>query len=170
MMFGFYEAFPHQVHKTKHFVTSISSRKLQQILLQLLSGLNKITLRLEDVGTPSMTDYVTFFEFGIAEDNGFNYLNDEETAKALKIVQKAPLQILDLLCAVRFYRTENEKRKPLRFDYYMLRFTFNPKFLELQLFHERGPMHILPEEFIEFIAKKINETFGRRAVKLLKKD
>jgi hypothetical protein len=52
----------------------------------------------------------------------------------------------------------------------MLRFTFNPKFLELQLFHERGPMHILPEEFIEFIAKKINETFGRRAVKLLKKD
>jgi len=168
-MFGFYEAFPRQVHKIKHFMTPISSKRLQQTLIQLLCGLNKTTLRLEDVGMPSMADCVAVFEFGIAEDNDFNYLNDEETLKALKIVQKSSLQILDFLCAVRFYQTEKEKRKPLKFDYYMLRFTFNPKFLELQLFHERGPMHILPEEFIEFVVKKVNEAFGRRVVKPLKK-
>jgi hypothetical protein len=168
-MFGFYEAFPHQVHKIKHFVTLISSKRLQLTLVQLLCGLNKTTLRLEDVGTPSVADCVAVFEFGIAEDNGFNYLNDEETLKAVKIVQKHPTQILDFLCALRFYRTEKEKRKPLKFDYYMLRFTFNPKFLELQLFHERGPMHVLPEELIEFVVNKVNEAFGRRVVKPLKK-
>ncbi len=169
-MFGFYEAFPHNVHKIVHFVTPISSRRLQQTLIQLLHGLNKTTLRLEDVGTPSMADSVALFEFGTAEDNGFNYLNDEETAKALKIIQKSPPQILDFLCAVRYYRIINEMRKPLKFDYYMLRFTFNPKFLELQLFHERGPMHILPEELVDFIVKKINEIFRRKVLKPLKKD
>jgi len=169
-MFGFYEAFPHNVHKIKHFVTPISSRKLQQTLIQLLHGLNKTTLRLQDVGTPSMADCVTVFEFGVAEDNGFNYLDEEEAAKALKIMQKSPLQILDFLCAVRYYRIINDTRKPLKFDYYMLRFTFNPKFLELQLFHERGPMHILPEELVDFVANKINETFSRRVLKPLKED
>jgi hypothetical protein len=169
-MFGFYEAFPRNMHKIVHFVTPISSRRLQQTLIQLLHELNKTTLRLEDVGTPSMTDSVALFEFGVAEDNGFNYLNDEETAKALKIIQRTPPRILDFLCAVRYYRILDEIRKPLKFDYYMLRFTFNPKFLELQLFHERGPMHILPEEFVEFIIKKINEIFRGRVLKPLKND
>jgi hypothetical protein len=52
----------------------------------------------------------------------------------------------------------------------MLRFTFNPKFLELQLFHERGPMRILPEELVDFVIKKINDAFNRRVLKPLKKD
>jgi len=169
-MFGFYEAFPHKMHKIVHFVTPISSKGLQQTLIQMLHGLNKTTLRLEDVGEPSITDSVALFEFGIAEDNGFNYLNDEETAKALKIIQRTPPRILDFLCAVRYYRIINEIRKPLKFDYYMLRFTFNPRFLELQLFHERGPMHILPEELVDFIVKKINEVFRRRVLKPLKND
>ena len=169
-MFGFYEAFTLNVHKIKHFITPISKRRLQQTLIQLLHELNKKTLRLEDVGTPSMTDCDTVLELGIAEDNGFNYLNEEETIKALKIIQKTPLQILDFLCAIRYYRIAGETRKPLKFDYYMMRFTFNPKFLELQLFHERGPMHILPEELVDFVIKKINEAFRRRVLKPLKKD
>jgi hypothetical protein len=169
-MFGFYGTFPQNVHRIEHFVTPISSRRLQQTLIQLLHELNKKTLRLEDVGTPSITDCDTVFEFGIAEDNGFNYLDDEETTQALKIIQKSPLQILDFLCAVRYYRIVNETRKPLKFDYYMLRFTFNPKFLELQLFHERGPMRILPEELVDFVIKKINDAFNRRVLKPLKKD
>jgi len=169
-MFGFYDTFPQNVHKIKHFITPISSRRLQQTLIQLLHELNEKTLRLEDVGTPSITDCDTVFELGIAEDNGFNYLDDEETIKALKITQKSLLQILDFLCAVRYYRIVNETRKPLKFDYYMLRFTFNPKFLELQLFHERGPMHILPEELADFVIKKINGAFHRRVLKPLKKD
>jgi hypothetical protein len=169
-MFGFYGTFPQNVHRIEHFVTPISSRRLQQTLIQLLHELNKKTLRLEDVGTPSVTDCDTVFEFGIAEDNGFNYLDDEETTQALKIIQKSPLQILDFLCAVRYYRIVNETRKPLKFDYYMLRFTFNPKFLELQLFHERGPMRILPEELVDFVIKKINDAFSRRVLKPLKKD
>ena len=169
-MFGFYETFPRNVHKINHFVTPISSRRLQQTLIQRLHELNKNTLRLEEVGTPSLTECDTVFEFGIAEDNGFNYLNAEETNKALKIIQKSTLQILDFLCAVRYYRIVNETRRPLKFDYYMLRFTFNPKLLELQLFHERGPMHILPEELVDFVIKKINEAFRRRVLKPLKKD
>jgi len=169
-MFGFYDTFPQNVHKIKHFVTPISSRRLQQTLIQLLHELNEKTLRLEDVGTPSITDCDAVFELGIAEDNGFNYLNDEETKKTLKIIQKSTLQILDFLCAVRYYRIVNETRRPLKFDYYMLRFTFNPKLLELQLFHERGPMHILPEELVDFVIKKINEAFRRRVLKPLKKD
>lgn len=169
-MFGLYEAFPQNVHKIEHFVTPISSRKLEQTLIQLLHGLNKNTLRLEDVGMPSMTNCDTVFEFGIAEDNGFNYLDGEEATKALRIIQKSPVQILDFLCAVRYHRIVNERRRPLKFDYYMLRFTFNPKFLELQLFHERGPMHVLPEELVDFVTMKINEAFRRRVLKPLKKN
>ncbi len=169
-MFGFYETYPQNVHKIRHFATLISNKRLQQTLIQLFRDLNKETLRLKDVGTPSLRDWNTFFELGIAEDNGFSYLDDEESTKALKIIQRTPLRILDFLCAVRYYRIVGERRKPLKFDYYMLRFTFNPKFLELQLFHERGPMHILPEEFVDFMIKKINQAFHRRVLRSLKEE
>lgn len=167
-MLGYYEAFPQHVHKITHFATSVSSKKLQETLLQLLFRLNKETVRLEDFGTPSMKNCVAVFELGVAEGNGFTYLDDEEKDKILKTMNKTPFQILDVLCAMRFYRIENEARRPLKFDYYMLRFTFNQKFLEVQLFHERGSMHILPQELAEFIIRKTNEAFGKKVLKPLK--
>jgi hypothetical protein len=49
----------------------------------------------------------------------------------------------------------------------MIRFTFNKNYVEVLVFHERGPRHISPEDIVDLIANKINEAFQRRILKIL---
>jgi hypothetical protein len=104
------------------------------------------------------------FEFGIAETNDFNYLDEEETKKVLRNIQKTPLQIMDFYCAIRYYRTRKEKKTPLRFDHYLIRFTFNKNSLETQVSHERGPRYTSPQDIIDLIQNKINEKFSKKTL------
>ncbi|MBS7632052.1 hypothetical protein KEJ15_00280 [Candidatus Bathyarchaeota archaeon] len=166
-MLGTYAAFPQQTHKTLHYIFSISNRKLQQTLLQTLKQINLEKFLLEDITPPSTPRCTVIFELGIAENRDFCYLDDEETSEAKKIIQKSPLQVMDFLCAIRYYKTQGENTLPLRFDYYLIRFTFSDKTLETQLFHERGPRHISPEDLADFIIRKINESFSKRVLKPL---
>ena len=166
-MLGFYENFPKNIHKIAHFSASASKRRLQRVLTQMLSKLNNETFCLEDVIGPSVPQCAIIFEFGIADDNNFNYLNREETNRMLTVINKKTFQVMDFFCAIRYYITQNRKRTPLKFDYYMLRFTFNKKSTEIQVFHERGPRHVSPEEIINFVTNKINETSSRKILKLL---
>jgi len=119
---------------------------------------------LEDITTPSSI-CETIFEFGIAQNGGFNYLDEEEKNKTLAIIKKSPLHIMDFLCAIRYYRMEEQERRPLKFDYYMLRFIFDRNAIEIRIFHERGPMRISPEEIADFIASKTNQAFSKRILK-----
>jgi hypothetical protein len=164
-MLGFYENFPKNVHKTAHFKASASKKRLQQTLTQTLHKLNNETFSLEDVVHPSVPQCIVDFEFGIAEASNFNYLDNEEINRVLKIIRKKPFQIMDFFCAIRYHKTQNKKKTPLKFDYYMLRFTFNKKSTEIQVFHERGPRHVSPEEITNFVVNKINEAFPRRILK-----
>jgi hypothetical protein len=76
------------------------------------------------------------------------------------------LKVMDLFCAIRYYKNVNSKKKPLRFDYFMMRITFGKeKAVELQVFHERGPRYISPEEFVTFFVKKVNESSTRKILK-----
>jgi hypothetical protein len=50
----------------------------------------------------------------------------------------------------------------------MLRTVFSKEMLEVQVFHERGPRYISPEELTAFIFNKINETSSSKR-KILKK-
>ena len=167
MPFGFYENFPKNVHKTASFTTPISSKRLQQTLIQICHETNNKTFNLEDIADPSIPQCTAIFEFGIAETNNFNYLDNEETNKALKTIKKKPLQTIDFFCAIRYYRRQNEKKIPLKFDYYMVRFTFHKNSLEAQIFHERGPRYISPEDIAHFFTNKINQTFSRKVLKEL---
>jgi hypothetical protein len=164
-MLGLYENFPKNVHNIAHFKASASKKRLQRALTQMLFKLNNETFSLEDVTHPSVPQCVVNFEFGIAEANNFDYLDNEEINRVLKIIRKKPLQFMDFFCAIRYYKTQNKKKTPLKFDYYMLRFIFNKKSTEIQVFHERGPRHVSPEEITNFVVNKINEKFSRKILK-----
>jgi hypothetical protein len=158
-MLGFYEIFPKKVHTMAYFRTAASKKRLQRALTQTLHKLNNETFSLEDVTGPSVPQCTVILEFGIADEVNFNYLDEKETNKAFKVINKKPFKIMDFFCAIRYYKTQNKKKTPLKFDYYMLRFTFNKKSTEIQVFHERGPRHVSPEEIVNFVVNKITKSF-----------
>lgn len=164
-MLGFYKNFPQQVHKITHFSTSVSNKKLQQALVQTFHKINGQTFKLNEITNPSIPQCNAVLEFGIAEEESFNYLDLEETNKVLETIRKKPLQIMDLFCAIRYYKMKGESISPLKFDYYMLRLIFDENFMEMQIFHERGPRHVLPEEISNLIVKKVNESFTKKFLK-----
>jgi len=166
-MLGYYESFPENIHKIARFATSISNKTLQQALIRTFHKINNETLSLEDVADPSVPQCTVIFEFGIAEVKDFNYLDDEEKSKALKAIQKKPFQIMDFFCGIRYYKTQNDKKIPLKFDYYMLRFTFNKNSMQIQVYHERGPRYMSPEDLADFVTDKINGAFSKRILKPL---
>jgi hypothetical protein len=164
-MLGFYENFPKNVHTIEYFGTLASKKRTQRALTQTLHKLNNETFSLEDVASPSVPQCTVVFEFGIADEVTFNYLDEKETNKALEVINKKPFKIMDFFCAVRYYKMENRKKTPLKFDYYMLRFMFNRKSIEIQVFHERGPRHVSPEEIVSFVVNKINEKFSSKILR-----
>jgi hypothetical protein len=164
-MLGSYANFPKTLHKTASFSTSTSNKRLQQVLIETAFKLNNETFPLEETASPSMPQCLVIFEFGIAEDNDFNYLDAQEKNTLLKVITKKPFQVMDFLSVIRYYKIEKQKKAPLRFDYYMLRFAFNKNLVEIQVFHEKGPMHMSPEELVEFVTNKINATSSRKMLK-----
>lgn len=166
-MLGVYEHFPELIHKTAIFASSVSSKRLQQILVQILHRLNNEDLHLEEITYPSIPQCTTVFEFGIAEASNFNYLDEEETSRLLKTIHKTAFQSMDFLCDIRYYKTHNEKKTPLRFDYYILRFKFTENQTEMQIFHEKGSRYVTPEDITKFIVTRINGKFAKKALKAL---
>jgi hypothetical protein len=164
-MLGFYESFPKNIHTIAYFRTVASKKRLQRALTQTLHKLNNETFSLEDVAGPSVPQCIVILEFGIADEVNFNYLDEKEANKASEVINKKPFKIMDFFCAIRYYKTENRKKTPLKFDYYMFRFTFNRKSTEIQVFHERGPRHVSPEEIVNFVVNKINKEFSRKILK-----
>ncbi len=164
-MLGTYENFPATLHGTGHFLVQASIKRLQQRLTETFQKLNNETFAIEDVTDPSIPQCTVNFEFGIAETDNFNYIDDEEAKRALKTILKKPFINMDFLCALRYHKMLERQRKPLRFDYYMLRFAFNEGTIELQVFHEKGPRYISPEDIIKFITDKINQGSTKRILK-----
>jgi hypothetical protein len=164
-MLGVYESFPENVHKIADFATLTPTKRLQQTLVQVLHKLNETT-SLDSTTSSATSQCAVIFEFGIAEGNDFNYLDDEEVSRVMNNISRKPLPIVDFLLVIRYYKTQEQKRSPLRFDYYMLRFAFD-KHLEIRVFHEKGPMRMLPEEIIDLIVSRINETVSKRVLRPL---
>ncbi|MGD8545511.1 MAG: hypothetical protein PVH12_04985 [Candidatus Bathyarchaeota archaeon] len=158
-MLGCYDNFPINVHQIATFNTYISKSKLQQGLTRLIYRLNKEKLRLEDVAHLSIPQCTVVFEFGIAESKCFNYLDKEEIGRILKIAKKKPFRVMDFFCALRYYKKQNGEKRTLKFDYYMLRFTFQNNLTGIQVFHEKGPRHVSPEELVNLIGNKIGQMF-----------
>ena len=168
MTLGFYENFPTTIHRVDSFNSALSSSRLQQRIIQVFHLVNGKEFSFEEVTNPTVPQGRVIFEFGLAESGNFNYIDSEEVKKILTFLSKERLYLLDFFCSIRYYKGTNKKKTPLKFDYYMLRTIFSRNILEVQVFHERGPRYISPEELTMFIFTKLNEAKnGNR--KILKK-
>jgi hypothetical protein len=166
-MLGFYANFPENIHRIESFTSSASSKRLQQRIIRVLSEINRKTFSFEEISNPAVPECTVIFEMGIAESTSFNYIDAEETKKVLTALKRGPFQVIDVFCAIRYYTNKEEKRAPLRFDYYLMRVLFDKNAIEMRIFHERGPRYISPEEIITFLAKKINGTSERKILRKL---
>ncbi len=164
-MLGFYDNFPVNIHRIERFSTTFSNKKLQQRLIQVLREINRRTFSFEEVACPTVPECTIIFEAGLAEAESFNYIDEEETKKVLSALRKAPFQTMDFFCAVRYYKGTVEKKAPLKFDYYMIRALFGKNAVEIQVFHERGPRYISPEDMVTFLVNMINATSARKILK-----
>ena len=164
-MLGLYNNFPLNIHRIDTFSTHFSSKKLQQRLMQVLYEINRGNFSFEEVTYPTVPDCTIIFEVGLAEAESFNYIDEEETKKVLSALKKAPLQTMDFFCSIRYYKRHGEKKKPLKFDYYMIRALFGKNAVEIRIFHERGPRYISPEDLVTFLVTKVNETSARKILK-----
>ncbi len=164
-MLGFYENFPVNIHRIETFTTSLSSRRFQRRLIQVLHDINRRKFSFEEITYPTVPECTIIFEAGLADAESFNYIDEDETRKVITVLKKASFQTMDFFCAVRYYKETIEKRTPLRFDYYLLRIIFGRNSLEMQVFHERGPRYISPREIIAFLVDEINENSSRKILK-----
>lgn len=162
---GFYESFPEKVHRTERFLFSISGRRIQEAFIRVLHKLNTQFHKMEEILDPAENHSLIVFEFGVAEGNNFTYLDEEEANGMLRVIRRNPFQSIDLLCVIGYYKLRKEKKIPLRFDYYLLRLRFEQKSTEIQVFHERGPMRVLPEDIAWFLSEKVNEAFSREVLR-----
>jgi hypothetical protein len=164
-MLGFYENFPQNIHRKENFTLSLSSKQLQQRIIQVLHEINRKTFSFEEITHPTVPECAVIFEVGIADEKNFNYIDDEEKKRVLNALKKETPRVTDFFCAVRYYKGRTEKKTPLKFDYYMMRTVFGKNAMEMRVYHERGPRYISPEDIIMFIVNKINEATKRKVLK-----
>ncbi len=165
-MLGLYENFPQNIHFVEKFGSSLAKKKNQEKLIEVLQKINTERLSFEQVGVPTLSDCTVIFEFGIAGENGFTFLGDEEAKNIQHSVEGTNLSVLDWFCGVRYYKNVKPKKTPLKFDYYMLRVGFDEKgTVEFLVYHERGPRYVLPQDLVAFIARRMNEASKKKNLK-----
>jgi hypothetical protein len=158
-MLGKYENFPLIVHFLKKFSSTSSIKQLQQKLVQTLKESSRKTFHFEDISIPTIPNSEIIFEFGIAEEEKFNFIDDQELNRVLNMFRG---KILDFFCAVRYYKIVDEKKIALKFDYYMFRASFAAKEVEFRVFHKQGPRYINPEELVTMIVNRINNVATKK--------
>lgn len=169
-MLGFYENFPKNIHRIEGLTSAFSTKKLQQRIIQVLHEINRMTFSFEEIAHPILPQCTIHFEVGIADSENFNYIDEEETNKVLNTLKNEPFRVMDLFCAVRYYKASIEKKVPLKFDYYMIRFAFSKDTMEMRVFHERGPRYISPEDITIFLVNQINKTSTKKILKPVELD
>ena len=163
MTLGFYENFPSNIHMVESFNSTLSSKQLQQRLIQVFYEINRKEFSFEEAANPTIPECKLIFEFGLADAEDFNYIDEEEVKKVRNLLEKEHLRTMDFFCAIRYYK--GEKKSALKFDYYLLRTVYDRDILEIQVFHQKGPRYISPEDLTLFIFNKTNEAANRKILK-----
>ena len=144
---------------------------MQKTILHTIYQLNQETLDLKTLTKSSPANCELNFEFGIAEQDAFNFLDKEESERFFKSLEdelKEQLRVLDFFCATRYHTiTPDGKRKPLKFDYALLRFAFQRRTMELFIVHERGTQRIPLEDLAIFLTNRIKNELKQRELKTL---
>ncbi|MCX8171184.1 MAG: hypothetical protein N3E47_04335 [Candidatus Bathyarchaeota archaeon] len=158
-LLGVYSGFPERCHQVSFLEVHAPIQDIQRAVVNALYGLNGRSVG--DYWSRSVgADIDVIFEFGVAEDLTFHYINSDTLNLLLKAIGERVFRLLDFISIIRYYVKSadvNGKRKPLRFDYYFLRFIFGgrERYLEIRVFHEKGPQRVSPREMVEFLAENI---------------
>lgn len=168
-MLGYYRNFPQLIHGKTSFHTKYSLRTLQKAIIQTLHKLNAYEAPFEEVvGLPPLSltaKCKVNFDFGMANELTFTYLDKEEALNMKKRVRRNPFPILDFLCVIRYYKmTGHQRKRPLKFDYYFMRFAFDEGGMQVLIHHERGPQRIPPQDLLNFVIGQIKETLASKKV------
>jgi hypothetical protein len=168
-LLGFYQDFPEIPHAKATFTSGAPSKMLQKAIANVAGDLNTQEFALDTIAHATVGNCNIGFELGIAETTTFNYLTSEEINRFLKSLTKRENVLnVDLLCIVKYHLAAGEKRRPLKFDYYLLRFIFRKPEVQLRIFHERGTQRLSIEELVEFLAKQINVELEKMKAKPLR--
>ena len=167
MTLGLHDNFPINVHLVEGFNATVSVKRLQEKLLKTLHELNRGEFTFEEVANPTVPQGTVLFEFGLAKDGGFSYLNEEELNASLAFLNRERLEVLDFFCSIRYYKSNGDKKTPLKFDYFFFRTVFGKKLLEVQVYHERGPRYVSPADLVSFIVNKLNMMQSKKVLKTL---
>jgi len=166
-LLGRYDNFPASIHGTARFTYQISTQQLQQAMLHAFYQLNQQKNDLKSVTRASPANCSVGFEFGVADADTFNFLDEEELKKIEDALKQQALRILDVFCAARYIIETAGKSKSLKFDYNMLRFAYQRKNMELFIYHERGIQRIPLEDLAIFLKNQINQELADRKQKTL---
>jgi len=161
-MLGKYENFPVNVHFIKRFSSTLNSKQFQQKLINALKSLNRKPFSFEEITIPTIPNCEVLFEFGIAEGECFNFLDEQEVNRVLNMLKT--VQTWDFFCVIRYYRCYEQKKSALKFDYYMVRVNFVVKNVEFRVFHKQGSRYIAPEELVTIITDSINNASVKRVL------
>lgn len=161
---GVYGSFPEKCHRIFFIEFHASPTDVQEALVNALYGLNGCSVKsywARSIGA----DIDVIFEFGVAENLTFHYIDSDTLNTLLKAIREGKIRILDFICIIRYYAQGKDtlkegRRKPLRFDYYLLRFIFNDEKLEIRVFHVKGPQRMLADEVTEFLVNHISMHLG----------
>jgi len=169
-LLGYYENFPENYHGIARFSHNVSKRKLQNVIIQSLHRLNRGRRRPQLIHDTARFGCEVILEFGIGESVTFNYLDRKMLKSCEEGLLKQIPSLLDFLCIARYYVTDEKGRRPLKFDYYILRFLFYEKEAELRIFHERGTRRLPIEDLIHLLRESINHELSRRRLSLINLD
>jgi len=165
-MEGIYENFPDLYHGTAFFFSKTSPQNLQRILICLFYRINRGE-EILDVPMLAGQGIRLMPEIGIADELVFNFIDEDEKTRFLESLKKKAFKTLDFIWIARYYITENGKSKPLKFDYYMLRFIFRSEALELRVYHERGTRRLPIEDLMRLIGEKLNQKLREKGMQPL---
>jgi hypothetical protein len=162
---GVFDNFPPNIQFVQSFTSTVPSRQLQEKLIQTLYEINKKEFSFEEVGHPTIPGCRIIFEFGLADADCFNYVDEEEVKKAMDLLANQSLENMDFFCAIRYYKGEGEKKRALKFDYYLIRTVYNRSIFEIQVYHKKGLRYVPPEDLALFIFNKLNGDSNRKVLK-----
>lgn len=169
-MQGRYDNFPTNIHGIAKFTHQISTQQLQQAMLEAFYKLNHQTFDLKNVTRASPPNCQVNFEFGIAEEITFNFIDREERDRIQTSLKQNgnAFRILDFFCAMCYHIIGvNGKFKPLKFDHNLLRFSFYRRTMELLIVHEHGIQRTPLEDVVTFLIHQINDALKQKSLKTL---
>jgi len=167
-MLGRYDNFPTQIHGIARFTYPSSIQTLQHTVAQVFHELNEQTIDMKTLTKAAPANCTVNFEFGVADADTFNFLDEEELKKLEKAVSQQHFRVFDVYCATRYHvRDASGKTKSLRFDYNILRFAFYKRQVQLFICHERGINRVPLEDLVLFLESQINKRLEEKQQRAL---